>query len=307
MNTLTAVAPRYRRIDYDKYVVVPIWYYCNSKCTFCMVEKQIGELPRVNFPQFQKILEAIIREGKHDNLILSGAEVTTFDQLENYVRYAASLGWFKRIQIQTNARRLASRDLTDRLVAAGLNEFFVSIHGTEATQDLVTEAPGGYRETMAGLENICSHEGMNLITNTVLTTRNFANLPELYRMLLTMPVSEMHMWNFFPMSGEDKHDLLVNMKDFYAFLPELLAIIEPSERPLVLKGFPECLSLGAPGIFDNKFPLNLIDVAFWENFDENQFGKCVYKHECKAKTCFGLSHAYVKKFGEERDLLCPFK
>jgi MoaA/NifB/PqqE/SkfB family radical SAM enzyme len=306
MNAIHA-SPALKRINYAKYVVVPVWYYCNSKCTFCMVEKQIGELPKVDFPGFQKIVRVIIEEGEKENLILSGAEVTTFDQLENYIRFARSLGYFKRIQIQTNARRLANADFTNRLLDAGLDEAFVSLHGTEATHDLITEAPGGYPETMQGIENLVSRPGFNLITNTVLNKRNFANLRELFTMLVQMPVSEMHMWNFFPMAGEDRHDLLVNMKEFYAFLPELLEIIEPSGKPLVLKGFPECLSLGAPGIFDNQFPRNLIDTAFWDNFDENQFGNCVYKSQCAAKQCFGLSHAYVKKFGEERDLLCPIR
>jgi MoaA/NifB/PqqE/SkfB family radical SAM enzyme len=306
MTALPSRAPL-QRINYGKYVVVPVWYYCNSKCTFCMVERQIGSLPKVDFAGFEKIVHSIVAEGHHDNLILSGAEVTTFDQLENYIRFAHSLGWFKRIQIQTNARRLANAEFTNRLLDSGLNEAFVSLHGTEATHDLVTEAPGGYVETMRGIENLTSRPEFNLITNTVLTKLNFGNLRELFTMLVQMPVSEMHMWNFFPMAGEDRHDLIVNLKEFYAFLPELLAIIEPSGKPLVLKGFPECLSLGAPGIFDNQFPRNLIDQAFWDNFDENQFGNCVYKSQCSAKQCFGLSHAYVKKHGEERDLLCPIR
>ncbi len=306
-TTVQPLPQSVRRLDYAKYVVVPIWYYCNSKCTFCMVEKQIGTLPKVDFASFQKVVTSIVEGGQHENLILSGAEVTLFDQLENYLRFARSFGWFKRIQIQTNGRKLADPAFLSRLIDAGLDEFFISMHGTEATHDLVTEAPGGWRETMRGIENLAAHPHINLVTNTVLTKQNFANLPDLFRMLRTLPVSEMHMWNFFPMAGTDTRDLLVPMKDFYALLPEILAIVEPMDRPLVFKGFPQCLSLGAPGIFDNNFPLNLIDMSFWENFDENQFGKCAYKAECKAKTCFGLSEAYVKKHGEERDLLCPMK
>lgn len=301
MSTAVLAAPR---IDYSCYVVVPVWYYCNSKCTFCMVEKQIGELPKIDFEQFKGVLAGVVAEGRHTNLILSGAEVTTFDQLEKYVAYARSLGWFERIQIQTNARRLMNADFTRRLVDAGLNEFFISLHGLEAEHDLITEAPGGYRETMRGFENLREHD-VNVLTNTVLTKRNFACLLDLYRMITSeLPVSEMHMWNFFPMSGEDRHDLLVDLRKFYTLLPDLLEVIEPSGKPIVFKGFPECLSLGRPGHFDNLFPLNLIDKAFWENFDENRFGNCVHKDRCSSKGCFGLSHAYVKKFGDERDLLC---
>lgn len=300
-----ATLPAYTRIDYDTYVVVPVWYYCNSKCTFCMVERQIAELPTVTLEQFKTIVQGIIDFGKYENLILSGAEVTTFPQLDQYVAYAASTGWFKRIQIQTNARRLADRDLTRRLIDAGLNEFFISMHGLEEVHDHITEAPGGWRETMQGIANLGEYPHVNIITNTVLTQQNFPTLLPLIQMICDLPVSELHMWNFFPMAGEDRHNLLVNLKEFFALLPDILAIVERSGKPMVFKGFPECLSLGRPGFFDNNFPLNLIDKAFWDNFDENQFGRCQYKPVCKAKTCFGLSSAYVKKFGHESDLLCP--
>jgi MoaA/NifB/PqqE/SkfB family radical SAM enzyme len=302
----SAPAAKYQRIDYQKYVVIPIWYHCNSKCTFCMVEKQMGELPTVDFDNFKRIVSNIVQTGQHENLILSGGEVTTFDQLEKYVAYAGSLGWFKRIQIQTNARRLSNKDYTQRLLDAGLNEFFISLHGLEEVQDAVTEIRGGYRETMRGFEHVAA-AGANIITNTVLTRQNFDGLLPLFEMIAASAATEMHMWNYFPMAGDDSKNLLVNMKDFFNLLPDILAIVERVQKPLVFKGFPECLSLGEPGFFDNRFPLNLIDKAFWDNFDENEFGRCIYKSVCKAKICMGLSKPYRDKFGNEADLLTPFQ
>lgn len=295
----------YQRLDFTRYVVVPIWYYCNSKCTFCMVERQIANLPTVEFATFQKMIHNIINEGRYDNLILSGAEVTIFDQLEKYVRYAASFGWFQRIQIQTNARRLANPALTAKLIDAGLNEFFISMHGREEVHDAVTRAKGGYKETLRGFENLRQYPHVNLMTNTVLNTQNFHDLVPLMEMLATWPTSEMHIWNYFPMAQRDTRELLVNLRDFRAVLPQVLDAVRPSGKPLVLKSFPECLSLGDPGIFDNHFPPNLIDNDFWDDFQTNGFGKCAYKAQCSAKICWGLSDAYVKKYGPELDLLTP--
>jgi MoaA/NifB/PqqE/SkfB family radical SAM enzyme len=286
--------------------VVPVWYHCNSKCTFCMVERQMGELPTITLPQFEKVIRGVVAGGHYDGLILSGGEVTTFPQLADYLSLASSFGWFRRIQIQTNARKLADADLTRRLVQAGLNEAFISLHGLEEVQDEITEIKGGWRETMQGIDNLAAN-GVHLITNTVLTKQNFGNLLPLIETICALPVRELHMWNFFPMAGEDRHDLLVNMNDFFALLPDILAIVERAGKPIVFKGFPECLSLGRPGFFDSKFPLNLIDKAFWDNFDENQFGNCVHKAACSAKGCFGLSGAYVRKFGQESGLLCPVR
>lgn len=299
-----ATVGRHRRIDYGRYAVVPIWYYCNSACTFCMVERQLGHLPGISPEGFRRVIETLREEGKYDCLILSGGEVTTFPNLANYVRMASELGWFQTIQIQTNARRLADEAYCRQLIGAGVNEFFVSVHGIGEVQDAITQAPGGFAETRAGIDHI-AQGGANLITNTVLTRDNFEHLPDLFRYLCKLPVSEMHLWNYFPMAGTDSRNLLVNMKEFYWLLPDLLAIVEAAGKPLVLKGFPECLSLGEPGYFDSQFPVNLIDQAFWDNFDENQFGCCPHRQTCRAKGCFGLSGAYVQKFGPEADLLNP--
>jgi hypothetical protein len=53
--------------------------------------------------------------------------------------------------------------------------------------------------------------------------------------------------------------------------------------------------------------MTLIDEAYWQRFRENRFGACIYRDQCEAKSCWGLSGAYVRKFGEERDLVSPIR
>jgi len=73
----------------------------------------------------------------------------------------------------------------------------------------------------------------------------------------------------------------------------------------VLKSFPECLSRGGPGFFDSLYPVTLLPDRFWREFSECGFGTCVHRGPCKAWQCWGLSSAYVRKYGDERDLLSP--
>ena len=96
----------YGRIDLSKYIVISIWFGCNNNCTICMLSDMKRELAPIRFDNFKKVLMDIRNDGRFENLILSGAEVTTFDDLEKYVQFAASLDWFNKIQIQTNGRRL---------------------------------------------------------------------------------------------------------------------------------------------------------------------------------------------------------
>ena len=295
----------YQRIDFTRYVVVPIWYGCNNDCTICMLGHLKRTLPPIGFHEFTRLLAEIRDDGRFDRLILSGAEVTTFTELERYVRFAASLGWFKRIQIQTNGRNLRDKAYLARLVECGVNEFFMSVHGPGDLHDAVTRSPGSFAQWTQGLDNLADFD-VNVITNTVLTRQNYHGIAPLLSSLQSRRISEFHVWNYCPMNATDTRDSVVSMREFLALLGELLAIVKPSGRPLVLKSFPECLAMGEPGFFDNEFPVALLPPAFWQEFGRNAFGTCVFKDRCKATRCWGLCAAYIAKFGDERELLKPF-
>jgi len=100
----------YSRINLSSYCVISIWFDCNNDCAICMLGDMKRRLPAINFDHFRRVVSQIRNDGRFRNLILSGAEVTTFDDVDRYVQFAASLGWFKKIQIQTNGRRLADKD-----------------------------------------------------------------------------------------------------------------------------------------------------------------------------------------------------
>jgi MoaA/NifB/PqqE/SkfB family radical SAM enzyme len=294
----------YARVDLRKYITICVWYGCNSNCTICMLSGLKNDLPVIDFPGFKKILTKIRDEARHENLILSGAEVTTFPDLEKYLQFAASLRWFKKIQIQTNGRKLQDRRYLQGLIDSGVNEFFVSIHGLERTHDEITRTRGSFRETLAGIHSLRDFP-VNVIPNTVLTKTNYFEVAPLMAALCTLPVHEIHLWNYYPMEKTDTRDLLVSLKDFLALLREVLAIVKPSGKALVLKSFPECLSLGEPGFFDSGLPVTIIPEGFWRKFRENRFGTCPNKEQCTARECWGLSAAYIQKYGDERHLLSP--
>lgn len=263
-------------------------------------------LPPIGFTQFKEILIDLRNEGRFRNLILSGAEVTTCADLEQYIRYAASLGWFKKIQIQTNGRKLADKAYVNRLIENGVNEFFISIHGLEDIHDRITACPVSFQETMAGICNLKAYP-VNVITNTVLTRYNYQDVPPLMRDLCRTTASEIHLWNFYPMEPTDSRDFVVSIHDFLALLGSLHPIFEAAGKPLVLKSFPECLEAGEPTIFDSHYPVTILPDRFWQKFGQSGFGKCYYRQngECSNRDCWGLSSAYIDKYGDERDRLSP--
>jgi len=300
---MPAGAP-WRRLDMRSYVVLSVWWGCNNQCVICMLTGLRDRLKPLDFDAYKKIVIDIVNQARYRNLILSGSEVTTFDHLEAFVRYAASFGWFQKIQIQTNGRRLKDPGYARRLVEAGVNEFFVSIHGLGATHDTVTSVPGSFDEVWAGLREI-SGLGVNVVTNTVLNRLNAPRIPALMEALCDTGASEHHLWNYFPMEETDTKDLVVPVTQFAGMLRELLRIHREAEKPLVLKSFPQCLSKGPPGFFDSWFPVTVLPDVFWEKFARSGWGYCVHRDKCRARECWGLSRAHVKRFGDARELLSP--
>jgi MoaA/NifB/PqqE/SkfB family radical SAM enzyme len=258
------------------------------------------------FDRFKQMLLDIRAGGRFKNLILSGAEVTTFNDLDQYTGFAASLGWFKKMQIQTNGIRLADNAYLAQLTGSGVNEFFISIHGLEEVHDHITQAAGSFKETMAGIRNLKDYS-VNAITNTVLTRHNYRDIVPLMDQLCRTRTSEIHLWNFYPMEPFDSRDMVVNIHDIAVLLRAILPLLRAAGKPLVLKSFPECLPLGEPGFHDSHYPAALLPDEFWERFDDSGFGQCYHRHKgrCSNGDCWGLSRAYIEKYGDERDRLSP--
>jgi MoaA/NifB/PqqE/SkfB family radical SAM enzyme len=291
-------------IDLSRYAVIPVWYSCNNDCSICMLANVKHKLGTVKPEAFRSLVRGLVKDGRYDGLILSGAEITTFEYLERYVKEASSYGRFNKIQLQTNGRRLADRDYVHRLVDAGVNEFFVSVHGLEPVHDAITRVPGSFRETMAGIVNL-SKFPVNIITNTVLTRCNYHGIVPLLRLLCDGPICELHMWNYFPMERSDTQDMIVSMHDVMALFPDVVKILLATGKQLALKGFPECISPGAPCFVDSRFPLNLIQDDFWSEFGKNGFATCCFREICTSKRCWALSRAYIEKYGDEHLILTP--
>ena len=117
----------------------------------------------------------------------------------------------------------------------------------------------------------------------------------------------MQLWNFFPMGATDRGDSIVDLESFSGLIPDLASIATMAGKPVVLKSFPQCLSVGGPLFFDSLFPVTVLPDLFWKQFQECGFGQCFYRKtdQCKSWQCWGLSSAYLRKYGDERNLLRP--
>ena len=130
-------------------------YHCNLACSFCLVEDALGgNFKGIDIDDAEFILRHPVSE-KVRRVIFSGGEVTLEPDLPRYVELAKTLRNPRDIRLETNATRLSDAAYLNRLVALGVNELFVSLHGHDPeTCDLITQRPGSFESIMAGVRQI---------------------------------------------------------------------------------------------------------------------------------------------------------
>lgn len=285
--------------------MVTFAFHCNIACTFCMVEDVLDVFEGTSLDQFATAarVPGALRGARR--IIFSGGEVTLSDQLLDYVKLARSLPGIEHVRLQTNATRLSRLDRLDALIDAGVDEFFVSIHGhDEASCDALTQKKGSFRAIMAGIEAIASR-GQTLITNTAIVGPNHRDLAAIVDLVAPLKPRSMEFWNYWPRGDEDGHrELAARVGDVRPHLIRALQACVDRGFPPVVKWFPRCLLGDLAWCQDDGQPPALIDDNYWSREPEYA---CLYEGVCAdaSPTCAGLSYPYIDRFGWEQTLLMP--
>jgi MoaA/NifB/PqqE/SkfB family radical SAM enzyme len=304
---VSTTGPSTGRFDHAQYVSMTMEFRCNLKCVHCMIEGTMERLAPQTFDQFSRLLEHNARTREWKGLILTGSEITLHKDLTKWARMAREHG-FDHVRIQTHGMKLSSRTFCEELIAAGVDEFFVSIcTGDAASHDAITTVPGSFDKSLRGLENLDRYEGVTTITNTVVTTESFRHLPALVERLGSLRrLAQMEFWFYFPMSEHDEKGLVASHLEVRPYLLEAIANARALGRGVEVKNFPECLLGEDRGALYNDQPKLFIDPAFWDEFMKNGFHECVYREQCSSTKCLGLNSAYRAKYGDHADFLIPF-
>lgn len=152
---------------------------CNNDCVFCYNRhrKATGS-EAIPHERVMELIDEAAASGA-DSLNFIGGEVTILPHFEEQLAYAGTR--FETISINTNGRRLADAGFAQRVVDAGLRQVDVSLHAAHpATHDALSQAPGAWAETCAGLRNLSALQSRGARVTTSVTTLLLAEtLPEL--------------------------------------------------------------------------------------------------------------------------------
>ncbi len=295
-----------KRFAAEDYVEVTVHFKCNLACEHCMIEGTMDWLRPETDDHLAGILEANARDRRWKGLTLTGAEVTLRRDLPDLARAARASG-FEHVRIQTHGMKLADPAYCRELVAAGIDEYFISVTAADAaTHDAITRVPGSFERTLQALANLDAFPEVATLTNTVITERSYRQLPAVVRRLGDLrQLAQMEFWTYWPMRETDDKDLIPSHLDVLPFLRDAIAEAHRLGQTLEVKNFPECLLGDDRAALDNGQPKLVIDPAFWPEFMRNGFHQCVHKAYCGSKRCLGLNTAYVNKHGWHADVLVP--
>lgn len=293
--------------DHSRYVSLTMEFRCNLACKHCMIEGTMDRLAPQSDESFDKLLQHNARNREWDGLILTGSEITLRRDLPELARRARASG-FSHVRIQTHGMHLGRPAYSQLLVEAGVDEFFVSVAGSDAaSHDGITTVAGSFDKTLRGLEILDGYEGVSTITNTVVTEDSYRLLPGIVAALAHLKrLTQMEFWFYFPMSETDDKGLVANHLDALPYLTEATRLARQLGREVEIKNFPQCLLGINSGLLVNDQPQLFIDPAFWDEFARNGFYQCPHRDNCLSKQCLGLNTAYISRFGDHKDQLKPY-
>lgn len=280
--------------------------HCNMSCAFCFVDRTA---PDFDAAQLRAEIQAMADSGTR-HLVLSGGEPTLHPALAELIAYAASLGAFDVIEMQSNGVKCADAEYTRSLVEAGLNKVTISLHSVDPEHsDKITRLPKAFGKTVEAMHHFRQLGVLTQIAH-VITKENFRELPDTVRYLRQEFPAEGGRLSLCLAIAQGISDLV-----FQWVIPTFTEI-----RPFVAEALDFCLThdvgfggmIGQGGyppcMLDGRldYYANVIDKVFKSDDSGKQFYKPERCRECSFDPyCLGPRRSYVEHYGE--DEIRPFR
>ncbi len=230
---------------------------CNNNCLFCMESDREARRSRIS-----GVTPADVRALLEDNrgaeeVCFTSGEPTLNPNLATFAAWSRELG-YDRVSVMTNGRLLSHVPTAARLVEAGMNRFYISIHGHEPKlHDGLTRTPGSFAQTVRGIDVVKALKRrargpLDLHTSTVINKRNLPHLADVHRFLRARGVDQIVFNVMQANGGADTYfdQLFPRYVDTAAMFRRLLdaeAATHQGERLMAfLVDIPACVTEGIP-------------------------------------------------------------
>lgn len=217
---------------------VRITRVCNNSCIFCLdKDGQNGSCLLV-----KEIKRDLIRGRKRGatQVILSGGESTIHPDFLAIIRLAKNLG-FQDIQVITNGRMFMYKGFLDAAVKAGVSEITFSVHGhNERLHDSQTQVKGSFSQTLSGLKNALSKDGLIVNMDIVINKSNVRQLHKIIKFFVRVGIAEFDLLQVIPFgrAWENRKKLFYDVNRELKYLKKAFILSKDDNLNLWTNRFP---------------------------------------------------------------------
>lgn len=297
---------------------------CNNNCVFCLDADRRGELGFISEEDFIKDIECLDGYGgnyEKKRIIFTSGEPTLHPSLPELIAIAKEHN-FDKIAVVTNGRRIGYMPYLKKLIASGLNEVVVSVHGHDAIMhDSHTRTQGSFEQVVSGFNNlvIIKNKYRHKITinsNSTITKINKGKIIELLKFLYGWDIFNAIVLNVVIPRGYANTNFKAVVSRYSDLANEINVAIDFMKKnnydvaKIAVNGMPLCVStkniskkektIIAKPRERNNVPLKNRDIKVLElkeNFmkmKRAECGKCFHFNDCE-----GVWTDYIKKYGWE--------
>lgn len=251
-----------------------------------------------------------------DELSLLGGEPTLHPDIERITALGRRLG-YRRIFTFSNGRRFSDAGFAARMIAAGLTNSNISMHGhTAALHDGVTGVSGSFDKAVAGIRNLVGM-GLRVSLICVVQKKNHRFLREYAAFFWRLGIRDFSLF-FLKYQGRladgsarsasfmlDAGSAARGVRRMFGFFRERAAMPPVLEHfpPCSLPGYEERMPDYYPGgerggdregvcVHPGEGPDYTVDRSFRDRVFVGECGGCVYRAGCS-----GIEAGYLRIFG----------
>ncbi|MEE2780415.1 MAG: radical SAM protein, partial [Myxococcota bacterium] len=276
--------------------------FCNDNCLHCGVAEIMKTANVVPLPQIVASLHELApRSG--GRVMFAVSELTIRPDFVQIIQ-ASRRAQMKTIALVTNGRMFAYPAFTKRTVDAGLTHALVSVYGpTARIHQAITRTPKSFEQTIAGLRDLLAYPQVTVMTNSVITKKNYRYLAQMVELLAGLGVKNVNLSFVQIIGAADRYSepLVPRIRDVLPYLREAVDLGVELGLNMGIGGLPYCVLKG----YEQHFGVD--DLTTIANSDEadNITSRSPYTQADACKrcaynaVCLGMQEEYLARYGEE--------
>jgi len=278
-------------------------FECTNNCIFCAPAHDRSKNPPDLDREVLDFIATCARNGTKTLFFTGSGEPTLNPSLVDYVRFAKQRN-IDHLYMFTNGFGITP-ELVASLKSAGMENFWVSLHGLGETHDRIVRRRGSFVEAWRALTLIDEAAPQRVNVNTCLNVFNLDQVEKLAEKVLGLSHTTAHClclpeWDGNALANSDKMCRLTDVK-------QRLSAMTPQKYPLtILDNVPYCVAPHLPHIGNcrNEVRIKRRDsdqmVSNADNMGHNVIPGVCSALGCRyQQNCVGVDQRYLEKHGDD--------